>query len=77
MKKREVIIICVFVVLFIIGGICGFKYYHLKNNEFIKHYNLPDDVRLVLNNSDISKSPTSAFFTDAISFQLKHITLLH
>ena len=70
--KKKIIIICVFVVLFLIGGICGFKYYQLQNNEFIEHYDLPDDVRLALINSDISTNPNSTFFTDAVSFQLKH-----
>lgn len=70
--KKKIIIICVFVVLFLIGGICGFKYYQLQNNEFIEHYNLSDDVRLALINSDISTNPNSTFFTDAVSFQLKH-----
>ncbi len=70
--KKKTIIICIFLVLFLIGGICGFKYYQLQNNEFIEHYDLSDDVRFALINSDISTNPNSTFFTDAVSFQLKH-----
>ena len=69
--KKKIIIICVFVVLFLIGGIWVFKYNQLKNDEFIKYYKLQDDVLFMLNTSDISKSPNSVFFTDAVSFQLK------
>lgn len=72
MEKKKVIVICIFVVLFLIGCICGFKYYQSLNEEFIKNYDLSDDVKFLLNNSDISNSEDVTYFTDAVSFQLKH-----
>lgn len=64
MKNKKIVISIIILILVIIGIIFGWNYYKLKNDVFIKPYELSDDVKFVLYNPDINN------YIGAVQFQL-------
>ena len=44
--KNKKIVICILITILVIGVIFGWNYYKLKNDVFIKPYELSDDAKL-------------------------------
>ena len=62
--KNKKIVICILITILAIGVIFGWNYYKLKNDVFIKPYELSDDAKFVLYNPDTNN------YIGAVQFQL-------